>query len=492
MSYFRGIALGGVGRGLGRLALMVVLATLVLPQSVLKAWQDRPAEDAVLRSEQVDRLFQRWDREDSPGAAVLVVKDGKVVHRRGYGMASLEHRIPIDPGATVFDIASVSKQFAGFAIAVLSAEGRVGLDDDVRKYVPELHDFGHTITIRHLLHHTSGLRDWPGTLRMAGWNYGDIISYDQILRMAYDQRELNFVPGDAYAYSNTGYNILAEIVARVSDKSFREWTDQNIFQPLAMHHSHFHDDHDEVISNRAESYRQAGNTFRRSTNNLTALGSSSLFTTVDDLGRWVAHLEEPSIVGPEVVQEFLTPGLLNSGRSTGYGFGINVGEWRGLPRVQHGGSWAGHRSTLTMFPQQRFAVVILSNVSNMNPGGLAGEIAEIYLADHLEPVTPRERPARQAEERDEPFRPSTADLLEYEGVYRSSELHTEYILQVVDDRLVARHFRLGDRQLRPSDRDRFDGAGFGRVEFLRDDEGRVTGFTANSARIRNLRFQRIR
>jgi CubicO group peptidase (beta-lactamase class C family) len=480
----------------GRRARAVLGCALPL---VLLALAPPPRQDGCCeedpRSVRVDRLFAQWDRDGSPGAAVLVLKDGGVVHRRGYGMANLEHGIRNTP-ATVFDIASVSKQFAGFAIALLAAEGRLGLDDDVRRHVPELHDFGHTITIRHLLHHTSGLRDWPGTLRMAGWDYGDIISFDQILRMAFDQRELNFVPGDAYAYSNTGYNLLAEVVARVSGSSFREWTERRIFGPLGMRSSHFHDDYDEVVARRAESYRPSGGSFRRNTNNLTALGSSSLFTTVDDLALWALHLEEPVVGGPAVLAQFLTPGLLNSGESTGYGFGINVGEWRGQRRLQHGGSWAGHRSTLTAFPDQRFTVIILSNVSNMNPSALAGEIAAIYLADALAPaprpvVAAEAAAAAAARPAAQPYGPAEAELREYEGVYRSHELHTEYTLRVRDGELVAWHFRLGERTLRAQRQDAFDGAGFGRIEFLRDGAGRVTGFTANSDRIRNLRFDRL-
>ncbi|UCD24748.1 MAG: beta-lactamase family protein, partial [Gemmatimonadota bacterium] len=205
---------------------------------------------------QVDSMFHEYDRTDSPGWAVLVVQDGEVVLSRGYGMANLEHQVPIRPN-TVFDIASVSKQFAGMAISMLVERGDISLDDDVRQYIPELADFGHTITIRHLVHHLSGLRDWPGTLAVAGWRMDDVISFDQILTMAFNQDALNFEPGAEYSYSNTGYNILAEVVARVSGQTFREWTDANIFRPLGMTNTHFHDDHTEVVPNRAYGYHRA-------------------------------------------------------------------------------------------------------------------------------------------------------------------------------------------------------------------------------------------
>ncbi|MHB1329051.1 MAG: serine hydrolase domain-containing protein, partial [Gemmatimonadales bacterium] len=231
------------------------IAGPVFPTSVAAAADLFATTDtaAARRSKAVDALFTRWHTPDSPGASVAVIYDGQIVHAKGYGMASLEHGVPNQPH-TVFDIASVSKQFGAFAIALLEGDGRLSLDDDVRKYVPELPDFGNVITIRHLVHHTSGLRDWPGTLRMGGWNFEDVMSFEQILRMAYRQTALNFKPNDEHAYSNTGYNVLAEVVQRVSGQTFRQFTEQRIFRPLGMTKTHFHDDHREVVRDVAESY----------------------------------------------------------------------------------------------------------------------------------------------------------------------------------------------------------------------------------------------
>ncbi|UCF16683.1 MAG: beta-lactamase family protein, partial [Phycisphaerales bacterium] len=214
--------------------------------------QDLLAEKAE-KAEKVDSLFAKLNNTDSPGIAVLVVRDGKVLLRRGYGMANLEHKIPITP-TTVFDVASVSKQFTGLAVCILVEQGKISLEDDIRKYIPELPDFGHKITIEHLVHHTSGLRDWPATLALAGWRLDDVISFDQILRMAFKQQDLNFVPGSEYSYSNTGYNILVEMAQRVTSQTFRQWTEDNIFRPLGMAHTHFHDDHTEVVANKAYGY----------------------------------------------------------------------------------------------------------------------------------------------------------------------------------------------------------------------------------------------
>jgi CubicO group peptidase (beta-lactamase class C family) len=466
--------------------------SLLLLAVIFTASQTRPAADL---SQRVDELFKQWQSKETPGAAVLVMLDGKVVHSRGYGMANLEHGIPIGPD-TVFDIASVSKQFGAMGVALLEADGKLSLDDDVRKYVSEVPDFGSRITLRHLVHHTSGIRDWPGTLALAGWSFEDVMSFGQILRMAYHQRELNFTPGDAHVYSNTGYNLLAEVVARVSGRSFRQFCDERIFKPLGMTRTHFHDDHAEVVTNRAESYRPGtGGRFRHAVSNLTALGSSSLFTTIEDLAKWIANFDadNPVVGGRAVVTRLHERGRLNAGTTIAYAFGQSIGEYRGLRTVTHGGSWAGYRSVLQRFPDQRFALVILGNSANMNPAMLAQQIADVYLADRLSapaaqpPAGPAQAPGAK------PWQPSAADLQAFAGEYRSPELQTSYVLEVRDGQLVARHFRTGDFVFRPTQPDRFTAPTFSEIRFLRDQAGAIEAFTSTSApRVVNVRFDRVR
>jgi CubicO group peptidase (beta-lactamase class C family) len=465
-----------------------ILSALVFASTALPA-------AAQNHGARVDELFRRWDSDSTPGAAVMVLHRGIPVHVRGYGMADLEHDVRIAP-STVFDIASVSKQFAAMAIALLEAERRLSLDDDVRKYIPELHDFGHTITIRHLVHHTSGMRDWPGTLRIAGWDYQDVISFDQILRMAFSQRELNFVPGAEYAYSNTGYTLLAEIVQRVSGKSFREFTDERIFQPLGMRSTHFHDDHRMIVPNRAQSYTNGpGGRWRTVADQLTALGSSSLFTTVEDLARWIGNFSTGRVGGLRLVARLHERGVLNTGDTIAYAFGQSVATYRGISSVAHTGSWAGFRTVLHRFPDNNLAVIILANTSDMNPSALAQRIADIYLADALAPPPAITGPAgvpvpASSTGAPERWTPTADDLRSYEGTYRSDELMTSWTLAARDGRLVATHFRAGEATLQPAQPDRFQGGLFGEVRFQRDAQGRITGFTANSDRIRGLRFVR--
>lgn len=363
----------------------------------------------------VDSLFAKLNTTESPGAAVVVVKDGKVVLRKGYGMANLEHKVPITP-TTVFDIASVSKQFAGMAIAMLVKQGKISLKDDIRKYIPELPQFGHTITVDHLVHHTSGIRDWPGTLALAGWVTGDVTSFEQILNMAYNQKDLNFEPGSEYAYSNTGYNLLVELVQRVTGEPFRKWTQANIFQPLGMKDTHFQDDHTEVIANKAYGYeRRSDGTFRTIHDGLTGLGSSSLYTTVDDLAKWVINFDKPTVGGSAVLEQMQQTSPLNNGKKNNYAFGLLTGEHRGLKTIDHSGGWAGFNTFLVHFPEQHFSVVVLMNHTITSSGQAAYQLVDMYLADKL---TPRSKDNEAKKMASKAVDVPQSVLDEYVGTYR--------------------------------------------------------------------------
>ncbi|MEP7344481.1 MAG: serine hydrolase domain-containing protein [Gemmatimonadaceae bacterium] len=326
----------------------------------------------------VDSLFSPFNENIRPGLAVAVVRDGRLVFANGYGMANLEHRVRITP-ATVFDVASVSKQFAGLAIAMLVEQGKIRLSDDVRRYIPELGDVGYTITIDHLVHHTSGLRDWPGSLSLAGWRMDDVIAFDQILRFAYHQRSLNFKPGDEYTYSNTGYNLLAEVVARVTGRSFRQFTQEQLFRPLGMTRSRFHDDVTELIPDRAFGYAKSDSGWKSITDNLAALGSSSLFTTVEDLAKWVANFDDPKVGGAAAMTRTRTRGQLNDGSTIPYAFGVSHGEYRGQPTVAHSGSWAEFATYVLHFPREHAGVIVLANSGSINASSAAYQVADAFL-----------------------------------------------------------------------------------------------------------------
>jgi len=370
-------------------------------------------QDAATLERRADSLFRDFTTGISPGAAVVVVRDGQVVFRKGYGYADLEHRVPITT-SSVFDVASVSKQFTGLAVSMLVDQGKIGLKDDIRKYIPELYAFDPPITIEHLLHHTSGLRDWPGMLTIAGWNSGDIITFDQILRFAFAQKTRNFVSGAEHTYSNTNYNLLAETVARVTGRSFRVWTDSNIFAPLAMRASHFRVDVGEVFPNRVWSYgRTRDSSWAILSNGLLAQGSSSLFTTADDLAKWLVNFSTRTVGGNSAVDRMLEHTKLNDGTEVKYGFGVTVDDWRGLKMITHNGGWAGFSTFVVWFPQIRGGVVVLANTP-VNPDALGIALSSMFFASHLAPPPQTVTQTSKAT----PVDVATSLLDEYAGVYK--------------------------------------------------------------------------
>jgi CubicO group peptidase (beta-lactamase class C family) len=335
---------------------------------------------------QTDQLFANWDKPGSPGCALAVVKDGKVVYEHGYGAANLEYGVRITP-ATIFHVASVSKQFTAFAVLLLAQEHKLSLDDDVRKYLPELHDFGKTITVRHLLHHTSGLRDQWNLLMLAGWRLADVITERDVLSLVWRQEELNFEPGAEHLYSNTGYTLLGLIVKRISGESLNAFCQERMFKPLSMKNTHFHDDNERIVPGRSYSYApKRGGGFANDPLQYATVGASSLFTTVEDLALWDQNFYDGKVGGPDVVAQMLEKGKLNNGKEIDYACGLLLGEYRGLKTVKHNGGDAGYRSTLLRFPEQRFSVIILSNLASVDPEGVARKVADIYLSDKVEPL----------------------------------------------------------------------------------------------------------
>ena len=351
-------------------------------------------------AKQVDKVFAKWDRADSPGCALGVYRGGQIVYKRGYGMEDLNEDVHITPG-TVFHVASMSKQFTAASIVLLAQQGKLSLDDDVRKYIPELPDFGQKITIRHLVHHTSGLRDQWALLDLAGWRYSkDLITDDDVMSVMTRQKELNFKPGERHVYCNTGYTLMGQIVKRVSGMSLREFTTKNIFEPLGMTHTHFRDDHAEIIKHDAVGYEgEAGKPFEISITNFDTVGATSLHTTVEDLQKWDENFYHPKVGGDALVKQMLERGKLNNGEELDYAFGLAVGKYKGLPTVGHGGADAGYRSDITRFPEQHFTATVLCNSAETNPSSLVEQVADIVLAKEIkaaEAATPAKEVAAKS------------------------------------------------------------------------------------------------
>ncbi len=482
----------------GLLALALLTGCAPDPAADSQAPGNGAAADAGPTHPQVDAIFADL-QGNRPGAAVGVLYQGEVVHRAGYGAAHMDHGIPITP-ATVFDIASISKQFGAMAALLLESEGGLDLDADVRAYVPELPDFGSVITARHLIHHTSGIRDWPHTMALGGVGFTDVISFEKILRMLYRQQAINFDPGSEYAYSNTGYNLLARVIETQSGTTFREYAESRIFAPLGMTGTHFSDDYLEIVPGRAESYAPvaddsaadgAAGGFQRLPNQLTALASSSLHTSIDDFIRWMRNYEAGEVGGGGILETMVERGVLAGGDTIGYAHGLAVSEYRGLPTFGHGGSWAGYRTNFIRFPEQNLSIAIFCNVSDCNPAGRARRVAEVFVGDRMGP----EPAAPEPEEETADPSLSADRLREFVGAYRSPELDSSYEIEVdAGGRLVARHWRNDPSVLSPTGPDAFAGDQwyFSEVRFVRDGSGAVSAFTVTGARVRDLVFHRQR
>lgn len=341
-------------------------------------------------AQKVDALFANWSKPDSPGCALAVLKGGTPIYQHNYGMADVEHSVPIGSDS-VFHVASVSKQFTAFAIYLLAKEGRLSLDDDILKYIPELHDFGTPITIRHLLHHTSGLRDQWDLLTLSSWRADDVITQDDVLNMIWRQRELNFAPGDQFLYSNSGYTLLGLIIQRVSRMSLRQFTDERIFKPLGMDHTHFHERYGDLVPHRVYSYdRRADGSYTYLALSYSTVGPSSLLTTVEDLARWDENYYSGRVGGEYVVAQMQQKGLLNSGKEIDYASGLEIGQYRGLRTVYHNGGDAGYRAYFLRFPEVHFSVISLCNASDARD--LTYRVADILLSPRMQPPPSKSEP----------------------------------------------------------------------------------------------------
>jgi CubicO group peptidase (beta-lactamase class C family) len=335
------------------------------------------AIDAEIRA-QIDEIFADLDSIMSPGCAVGVIQDQRLVYSRGYGMASLEHGVPIDEN-TVFYTGSVSKQFTAAAVAMAAREGYLSLDDDIRKWFPELPDYGEPMTVRHLVHHTSGVSDYLGLMAMAGIPFENVIPAERVVDMIARQRALNFMPGEEYLYSNSGYFLLAQLVGRATDGSLRAYADEKFFQPLGMRHTHFHDDRREVVDNRALAYAPSpGGFVVEWSPAFEQVGSGGLLSTIEDFVEWDRSYYDGRL-GDGFWESMEQRGVLDDGEELNYAFGLNIGQYRGHRRVEHGGAMFGYRAHLARYPEQQLSVAILCNLASANPGQWAQRVADLFL-----------------------------------------------------------------------------------------------------------------
>lgn len=365
-------------------------AAVVLTLSLLT----QSAAAADVAPEKVDQIFAVYNNAGSPGCSLGVIRNGDFVYRKAYGLGSLELGVPLT-SESVFYMGSVSKQFTAAAVVLAAEQGFLSLDDDVRKYIPELPDYGHAITLRQMLHHTSGLRDFLDLIYLSGRDAMDFNSPHEILMTIGRQKGLNNTPGAEFIYSNTNYFLLGIVVQRATKKSFAEFAAQNIFQPLGMSHTLFYDERTLVVPGRVSAYDPGAHAkFLVDWSTTYAIvGGGGLLSTVDDLFRWDRNFYANALGKRTLTKELQTRGVLNDGKQISYALGLDMGNYRGLPIVEHDGALFGYRTSLLRFPKQRFTVICLCNLSSAVPANLSRMVADLYLADYLKPGASALNPA---------------------------------------------------------------------------------------------------
>ena len=362
-------------------SLAIVVALLPIALAGQSATIAQPAGSTV------DAIFAKWT-SSTPGCVVGVATGGKPVLAKGYGMADLEHDVRLSPDS-ILEPGSVAKQFTAAAVLLLARDGKLSLDDQARKYIPELPDYGEPLTIRHMLNHTSGLRDWGNVAGIAGWpRTTRVHTHAHVLEIVARQKALNFTPGTHWSYSNTGFNLAAIIVQRVSGMPFAEFTRTRLFEPLGMTHTSWRDDYTRLVKGRALAYAERDGAFHTDMPFENVYGNGGLLTTVGDLLTWNEHYDAPSAADAAMTAEQQKPGHFNDGRALGYAFGLFVGTYKGLHEVYHSGSTAGYSAFLTRFPDQKVAVAVMCNAATANATQYAHAVADLYLGDRVKPAAP--------------------------------------------------------------------------------------------------------
>ena len=525
--------------------------------------------DSVLRK--VDQVFAAYDRTDSPGCAMGIYRDGRILYARGYGMANLELGIALSP-RSVLDIGSTSKQFTAFAIALLEQDGKLSLSDPVRKYIPELGAYADGIKVADLVHHTSGLRDYLRLMYLAGFRDADLTDDDDALRLIVRQQAANFAPNTEWLYSNTGYFLLSIIVKRVSGKSLRVFAQERMFTPLGLRATHFHDDHAMIVENRATGYSPAeAGGYGIEMSNYEQTGDGAIQTSIEEMLLWDANFYDGKVGGMDLVRRQQVPSFLLDGKPTKYASGLMIDTYRGLKTVRHGGAWAGYRAELLRFPDQHTSIACLCNRGDANPSHFADKVADVILAGQLQPVpaatlpgttgvtlpaevlrtrigvyrgrktgevrmirlegsqlvlvlgrpipmvplsperfqvmgeytlvfgTDDGKPTLRAEQQQlgadvyelvSAFAPTAAQLAEFAGTYYAEELDATYQITADSSGLAVGLHGRSLAHVTPTYADAFGGEQGESFLFLRDRKGRVTGFTVQAGRVRNIAFAR--
>lgn len=433
-------------------------------------------------AQKAQQLFDSWYEKKAPGAAMVVVKNNEIVLKQAKGLANVEENSPLT-SSSVFEIASCSKQFTAFAIAMLVDKKIFSMDDDIRKYLPEMPDYGDKITIGNLVYHSSGIRS-TDALEVTGFSPEDNITLPMAVRFAVAQKHLKFKPGERFNYSNTNYNLLAEIVARVTKQSFSAWTRENIFKPLGMDATFFKEEPGYVYRHKVLCYKPAKEGFVQRPNNYAATGSAGLCTSIDDLVKWVNSFDTKSLITKNMEALLITTGSLNDGSKTKYAFGSEIGEYHGFKRIEHLGLVIGYRTAIARFPDEKLSIIYLSNDNNDATYQRFYKFRDMFLNVPVE--KPRIKALPTVDEvitRLEKKADTTADLTQYKGIYYSDELNAALPLVIKDKKLVIVHPRLNEIVLSQVRDDNF-----GFIQFSRNTSNEIVSLTVMGE---NIQFKKI-
>jgi CubicO group peptidase (beta-lactamase class C family) len=424
-----------------------------------------------LIKEKIDAIFEPWNLPGSPGCAVGIFQDSRLLFSHGYGYAVLDgdNSVPISP-ETVFYSGSLSKQFTAAAIALLHLQGKLDINNPIRKYIPEFpqNENKWEPTVSQLVHHTGGVAELYSLLRLYGISLDEVVPFQYMVETVIGQSHLNFKPGSEYLYSNGGYTLLAEIVNRVSGKTLRDYTKENLFKPLAMHHTHFHDDRNHEISNKALSYESRGGEFRLSyLENFEGVGPGGLYTTIEDFIKWDQQLSENRLENANDFNRLMHEvAVLNNGVVIPYAFGLRISEYKGQKTVGHGGSFMGFKSNYLRFPEHGFSTVLLCNLNNIQPGELNNRIADVFLR----------APIKVWKER-------------FVGNYYSEALDLELMISLQNGELYLHHSGSPSGVLKYQEKSSFT-SGSWVFEFKETEKGNLNEFKLSTGRLKNVIFRR--
>ncbi|WP_074410405.1 serine hydrolase domain-containing protein [Aquimarina megaterium] len=333
------------------------------------------------RIKAIDSLFAKWNQPNSPGFSVGIIKDSKCVYAKGFGLANLEYNIPNSP-SSVFRIASTSKQFTAACIILLIEQGKLNLNNTLNEYFPNFPEYSKNITIRHLLNHTSGIRDYLTLAYLKNYESNDYYDDNDIMRWLVNQNELNFKLGSEYLYSNSGYWLLGQIVNKVTGINMADFAEKEIFEPLGMVNTHFHNDHNHIVKNRAVGYiPKDDNDYSISTTTLDMIGDGGVFTTINDMKKWDDEFYKRTFFSDTFWNLMTTQGILNNENQIEYASGLFIGQYKGLKTISHGGAFVGYRAEYIKFPEQKISIILLANRGDIYPTGICYQIADILFKD---------------------------------------------------------------------------------------------------------------